>query len=348
MSSRARSSSWFVAFAAFAACAGVACDGCKEDSGNKPTAGDAGPTASGLSSEQAARVVATVGKRKITVGDLSAAMEAMDQFDRLRYQAPEKRKELLNEMVNMELLAQEAEEKGYDKDPLTQEELRIVARDAMLADVRKSGPMPADIPEADARAYYDAHKSDFQDPERRRISVLVTKDETVAKASLATAQKGLDAVAWGQLVREKSADAQVRNIPLDLAGDMGIVAPPTTTSPVVANETTSKVPEPVRAAAFRIAKVGDVHNELVTFKGLFYVVRLTQKLDPHERTYAEAERVIRVKLSEERIRAKEDALLEDLKKRYPVQINEEALAKARSTWTRGARGADGGASKSAP
>lgn len=327
-----------IGFVGVSAATLIACNGCKEDPGSA-VKGDAGPNSAGLSPEQASRVVATVGPKKITVGDVAAALEAMDQFDRLRFQQPERRKELLNEMINVELLAQEAEEKGYDKDPLTQVELRIVARDAMLAEIRRGGPMPQDIPEGDVHDYYDNHKADFQDPERRRISVIVTNDQGAAKGALAAAERGLPAAEWGQLVRDKSVDPQVRSMPIDLAGDLGIVLP---VEPSKAAEP-SKVPDEVRAAAFRIQKVGDVLGEVVVAKKQFYVVRLTQKLDPHTRAYGEAERVIRVKLSEERIRAKEDAFLEDLKKRFPIQINEDALGRVRSTWTR-----EAGASPNAP
>ena len=80
------------------------------DAGSSPT--------TSLTNKQAAQVLARVGNITITLGDYTAALEHMDQFDRLRYQSPERRKELLDEMITVELLAVEATEKGYDKDPL--------------------------------------------------------------------------------------------------------------------------------------------------------------------------------------------------------------------------------------
>src|ERR1700739_3914634 len=107
--------------------------------GCKSCGGDSGQTDAGehrqtspLTPEQAAKVLAKVGDDTITLGDYVAAIEHMDQFDRLRYQAPERRKELLEELIDVELLAQEATAKGYDKDPVAQQELRTVLRDAML------------------------------------------------------------------------------------------------------------------------------------------------------------------------------------------------------------------------
>src|ERR1700722_2653054 len=125
-----------VAVACVAASVGLGCSGCQASSSAGPASlqADAGPVlASGvLTAEQAAQVLARVGDRTITLGDFEAALEHMDEFDRLRYQAPERRKELLGEMIDVMLLADEARDKGYDKDPVTQQEIREILRDAVL------------------------------------------------------------------------------------------------------------------------------------------------------------------------------------------------------------------------
>jgi parvulin-like peptidyl-prolyl isomerase len=294
------------------------CDPKPDDGG-----GDAGDHAQpkSLTAEQAKQVLARVGDRVITLGDYVAALEHMDQFDRLRYQSPERRKELLDEMINVELLAQEATAKGYDKDPLAQQELRAILRDAMLAEARKGVPAPADVPEQEVRAWFEAHRAEYKDPERRRVSVIVLKDETAAKATLEAAKKASGA-GFGELVKAKSIDPHARdNVPIDLAGDLGIVSPPGD-----ARGENVRVPEPVRVALFAISDVGGVHDQVVAHGGKFYIVRLTQKLPPHERTYEEAERTIRVKLAQDKLRAKEDQLLAELRKGMTVEVDEAAVS----------------------
>ena len=265
-------------------------------------------------------MLARVGNVTITLGDYTAALEHMDQFDRLRYQSPERRKELLDEMITVELLAVEATEKGYDKDPLSQQELRAVLRDAMLAEARKGAATPAEVPEADARAYFEAHRADYRDPERRRISVIVLPTAAVAEEALAQAKKAPSE--FGQVVRARSIDPQARaNVPVDLAGDVGIVSPPG--DPRGEN---ARVPEEVRAAAFAIPDASGIADGVVRSGNKFYVVRLTQKLAPHERAFEEAERTIRVKLAQDKLRAREDALLVELKKDMKIEIDKDALA----------------------
>lgn len=287
---------------------------------------DSGAFASeSLTTEQAQKVLAKVGDHTITLGDYVVALEHMSQFDRIRYQSTERRKELLNEMITVELLANEAIAKGYDKDPRTEQEMRAVLRDLMLAEARKGAPTPGEISESEVRAFFDAHKADYHDPERRRLSVIVVKDEALAKGVLASAKKVASATEWGEIVRAKSIDPQAKsNVPVDLAGDVGIVSPPG--DPRGEN---TRVPEPVRAAVYKIAKVGEVLDEVVPANGRFYVVRLTQVIEPHDRAFAEAERAIRVKLAQDKARAKEDAFLADLRTKTPIEVNEAALSQVR-------------------
>src|SRR5580692_6323338 len=119
---RARAPGVAISIATALLSANAGCSSCKSSS-SAAAETDASALAIGtLTPEQAAQVLARVGDRTITLGDFEAALEHMDQFDRMRYQAPERRKELLAEMIDVMLLADEAREKGYDRDPVTQQE----------------------------------------------------------------------------------------------------------------------------------------------------------------------------------------------------------------------------------
>jgi peptidyl-prolyl cis-trans isomerase C len=279
-----------------------------------------------LSPEQANKVLATVGTKNITLGDFVATLERMDQFDRLRYQSAERRKELLDELINIELLAQEAERKGYDKDPIAQEERRQILKDAYLAKVRETSIKPGDVPEAEVRAYFDAHKADYRDPERRRVSAILVRDERTANAVQKEVDAATTATAWGELVRAQSIDPAAKaNVPLDLLGDLGMVSPPGDK-----NGENARIPEPVRVALFQLEKVSDSSKKPIKVAGdRFYLIRYVGRSEPRERTYAEAERFIRVKLAQEKMKARETAELEALKKEFPVTIDESKLGLVR-------------------
>jgi peptidyl-prolyl cis-trans isomerase C len=303
-----------------AALSAVLDSGCK--GGASPSTTDAG-TPGSLGPDLSAQVLARVGDRTITLGDYVAALEHMDEFDRLRYQAPERRKELLGEMIDVMLLADEAREQGYDKDPATQQEIREIVRDAVLKKARASAPAPNDIPESEVRGYFEAHNTDFHDPERRRISAIVLASEPAANAVLDALKKGPGS--WGELVRSRSIDSKAKAaVPPELAGDLGFVSPPGDPRGV-----NGRVPDEVRGAVFTVANVGDVLPRAVEAHRKYYVVKLAGKTEPQNRTLEDAERSIRVKLAQDKAHEKELALIEQLRKQYPVQIDEAALAQVK-------------------
>ncbi len=301
------------------------CESKPSSSGSKPSASaSARSPGSGISPELAKRVLAKVGDHEITLGEYAATLDRMDPFERLRYQSADRRKQLLNELIDLELLAGEARRRGLDKQPETQERVRQMLRDELLAQVRGAAGSPDDVSDADARRYYDEHRDDFREPERRRVAHIVLASEADAKALLEKAQAASPAD-WGKLVAEKSRDAKTKTgavLPPELAGDLGIVGPPG--HPRGANPA---VAEPLRAAVFEIAKVGGVLPRVVPAPGGFHVVRMTGKTDARDRTFADASRSIRVALVQERVRARETELEAELKRKYPVKIDEAQLAK---------------------
>jgi hypothetical protein len=302
----------------------AACDTKPLDQRANETAGD---LPGKLTKEEASKVLAKVGKTNITLGDYAAALERMNEFDRMRYQTVERRRDLLNDMIDLELLAQEAERRGLDKSPEVQETVHQILRDALIAESRKSLPTPASIPSDQVHAYYDAHKAEYREPERRRVSAIVFTDRKEAEKVLPDAKKATP-MEWGKLVQRympgvaKPSPTQ----PLETLGDLGIVGP--VDDPKGDNP---RVPAPLRAAVFTIqGDPGSTLDGVVEADGKFYLVRMAGKTPAHERSFAEAERGIRGALLQELATKSEKALEEELKKQFPVQIDDAALANVKA------------------
>jgi parvulin-like peptidyl-prolyl isomerase len=298
--------------------------GCNERALERSARSDAGRLPAGLGPEQAALVLAKVGQRTITLGDYAATLERMDQFDRLRYQSPERRKELLQEIIDVELIAQDARRRKLDQEPETQQAIRQILRDALLADAKKGLPAPADIPDEEVRAYFEAHRDEYREPERRRVAVIVVKDKETANKVIALAKK-TNAREWGELARLHGIPAPKKGAsgpPPDMAGDIGLVGPPGD-----ARGDNPRVPPEVRAAVFEIGDIGEVLSRPVEVSGAYHVVRMLGKSGAHERTLAEADRSIRVALLQAKVAEREKALEAELRQRFPVTIDEQALAK---------------------
>lgn len=301
----------------------AAASGCNEKALEQVPDGGGEPV-SGLGAEQAAKIVAKVGERTITLGDFARTLDRMDPFDRLRYQTKERRRELLQEMIDVELLAQEARRRGLDKRPEVQDALRQLYRDALLQKVRDSLPPPGAISADEVKAYYEANADRYTEPERRRVSAIVMTSKAEAEKVLKLAQNVKSAAEWGDLFLKNSITAPKNrgaNDPVDLAGDLGIVGPPG--DPKGGN---AKVPEAVREAVFKVPAVGQVAGAVIEADGKFFIARLSGQTAGHKRTLAEADRTIRVAILQQRLAELEQKLDEELRAKFPVQIDEKVLS----------------------
>jgi peptidyl-prolyl cis-trans isomerase C len=281
-----------------------------------------------LDDEQASKVLARVGKRTITLGDYVSALERMDPFERLRYQTTERRKLLLDEIVNVELLAREAERRGLDRRPETEEAIRQLMREELLQQLRSEQPALDEIPDQHVRAYYEQHEDEFKDPTRRRVSVIAVRSRKLAQELLPQAAAA-DPTGWGKLVRAHSVlSASARGSsttarpPLDLEGDLGLVS-----APDQGKGQNEKVPEAVREALFKIKKLGEVYAGVVSDRDLHYIVRLMGESPARTRKLDEVDNNIRVRLLRRRLLKAEQELEQQLRKKYPVVINEALLVK---------------------
>lgn len=281
---------------------------------------DAAAVPGGLTPEQANKPVAKLGDRVITLGEFARALADMPEYERLRYQSIERRKELLRAMIDMQLLSDEAKKQGLDKDPIVAEEVRQVLVAWMRGKLLEGLPAPAAIPENELRAYYDAHVSEYREPERRRISQIVVKDEATAKKAFEEA-KTATPTQWGPLVKKYSDDKPLATEAPETAGDLGFVTAPADTHATPNPKATSEL----RTAVFALPTVGAVSPPVKDANG-WHVVRMTAKNDARDQSFADVERTLRVRVLQEKRAAKEKALIEEMKKTLKVEIDEATLS----------------------
>lgn len=291
---------------------------------NRSVVPSSSPPARGLSPEDAKFVLAKVGDVSITLGDYAAALDRMDRFERLRYQSAERRQQLLDEIINLELLAQQARREKLDQEPEVRLRLDQALRDEVLRDVRARVDGPEALSTAEVRAYYESHRAEFKEPERRRVAAIVVADENRAMALVEQA-RAADPMAWGVLVRKNSLLRQTsEQTPLELEGDLGIVS-----APGQPQGTGPKLSDAVLHALFEIPAVGAVYPKPVQEGQRYYILRMTGRTEARERSFAEAERSIRVRMVEQRMAAAEQQLLDALKQEYTVKIDESALSRVK-------------------
>jgi hypothetical protein len=315
-----RACGWALA-ASMVTLAASGCDGCgkRGDVLESPDAGVAR-----LSPEQANQVLARVGERVITLGDYAAALERMDPFERMRYQTEDRRQALLDEMINVELLAREAERRGLDRRPETIELVRQFQRDELLARLRASLPRPQDLPAAEVSDYYQEHRAEFGQEELRRAAEIAVADASLARRIIAEA-RGATPDRWRELVQKyapgsvaDTADQTEAGPAMEVPGDLGFVG-------ATGGEPVASLPDEVRRALFSLGAPGDVYAEPVEYEGRQHVIRFVSVQPARQRTLAEVDSMIRVRLIQRRQEQAQKDLVARLRETTTIQVDGAAL-----------------------
>ena len=295
----------------------AASTGCESASEPEPSASSI--RIAGLEPEVSGQLLAKVGDREIRVGDYAAALQRMDRFERMRYQTKDRREELLEEMINLELLAREAERRGLGEDPETKALLWQSLRTEALAELRAGLPEPSSYSAAEVSEYYDEHRAQFVDPERVRVAHIELATAAEAKATLAEAL-GSSPQRFAELVARVShaPDAGV----LPSAGDLGAAD-----LGFISRSEPSSVAEALRLAAFELNADGEVLPRVVAVGGRFHVLRRLAHAPRRQRELAEVDGVVRNLIAEQRFEQARTELVAKLRKRTSVVIDEAALAK---------------------
>ena len=139
----------------------------------------------GLTPEQSAQVLVKVGDTKITLGEFADRLGSQSPYLRARYHSPERRREFLENMVRFELLANEAEKRGYEKSDDVERVRKQVMVQQMMQDLfDKGGLKLSDVSDAEIKAYYDANATEFDKPAQVRVSHILFKDKAHAELAL--------------------------------------------------------------------------------------------------------------------------------------------------------------------
>ncbi len=265
----------------------LACSGTDEPS----TGGHDGPRVHGLTEAEAAATLAKIGDHEITVGEFAEEIANKGPFLRARYNSPERRRELLDQLVRFELLAQEAHAQGFDALPDVQRTRKQLMIRRFLEEEYEERLQPSDITDDEVRTFYEAHPREFHQPEQVRASHILFATEAQATRVLRQILASpTDVRLFRSLAEQHNTDAATR----DRFGDLGFFARPEEAGPGAA------VPAEVAAAAFSLGTIGAVSPAVVHSANGWHIVKLTGRRAALDRSLAEASRPIRQRLLRER------------------------------------------------
>ncbi len=136
-------------------------------------------------------VLAKIGALTITEKDLNDLANAIPERYRDLYMSPEARQKTLDYIVNIYVLAAEAEKQNIDKAPEVQKLMDFTKKD-LLARIyldRMSRNLKPPT-EQEAKAYYEQYKDQFVTPESVHLHHVLVNTEKEAKAVMDRLKKG--------------------------------------------------------------------------------------------------------------------------------------------------------------
>lgn len=275
----------------------------------------------GLTEAQSREVLARVGETEITLGEFADRLAAQSPYLRARLNSPERRREMLDNMIRFELLVQEARRRGLDRDDALERLETQALVDELLATEIDSRVRLESITDAEVRGYYDAHPEEWNQPEQVRASHIRFSDRASAQRALtAILAAPTDTELFRRIAREQSTDTASRSV----GGDLRFFSRPSD-----AGRADGEPPPQVALAAFALENVGDVAPRVIQSADGFHVVKLTARRQPFHRTYDEVKRMIQDRLYRERREAMVSDLVARLRREASVREDESALSNVR-------------------
>jgi peptidyl-prolyl cis-trans isomerase C len=273
----------------------------------------------GLTPEQAAEVVAKVGDRTITVGDVTDQINRLSPYIRRRWAAPEKRKEFLQKLIRVELLSQEAERLGLANDDEVQRTIKQVMIRLMVKNDLEKTVLPTSVDEAELKADYEKDLDKYKRPPQVRASQIVVATAAQADKLIAELKaKGDDR----KLFRDKAKELSLDKTTKERGGDLGYFS-----KPEERREDEPVVDKAVADAAWALKKVGDITEKPIKTAAGFHIIKLTNQKPEMNRPFESVKKLIENRLLRDKRREAMDKFIADLKAKAKIEIFEDNLAK---------------------
>lgn len=263
-------------------------------------------------------VVARVGNKTVTAGELEDRIAAIPKFQLADFSPDlnEAKKKFLEQVIVPELLLEaSAEKRGAAKDPLLVNRLARVRANATVRALRNAVGPADKISAEEVKAYYEAHRAQYDAPERVAVWRILVASKEEADRVIEAAKKDLTVTGFTTLAREKSID-KATNL---RAGNLGFL-----NDEGLSNEAGLRAdPAVVRAA--KAVKDGELVPTPVPEGTNFAVVWRRGTVKATKQSLAEADASIRTIIARRKADEAITQLAEELKKTKVGPIDVELM-----------------------
>jgi EpsD family peptidyl-prolyl cis-trans isomerase len=252
---------------------------------------------------KSSQVLARVGEREITTTYFDRQLANLPESVQKLSAKGEGKKAILEGFVNREILYAEALNKKIDKDADLQKKFEDVKKELIINTYLQNQIMGRiKVDDKEVEAFYNNNPAEFVNREEVRISQIVVADEASARQMLEKLSIRRD---FGELAQVHSIDkaSAVRK------GDVGWF-------------TFKKLPEEIRDVVFKMG-VGEVSKPYKMPDGYEIYKIIDRKTVSY--SFDQVKEAIKVQIFQDKYQKELKTLLDGLKKKTTVQLNEALL-----------------------
>jgi peptidyl-prolyl cis-trans isomerase C len=266
------------------------------------------------------KLIATVGKDKITEDSVFAPLAMMPPQFRSRYETPDGKKNLVERAIQMSLLSQEARRLNIDKKEEIARRIKEMADQFIVQELTKQEVMDKlTVTDADMLQHFNQNKDSFTKEEKVRVSLIMfeakdnatqqVKDQKKAMAdqALARVKKGDD---FEAVAKEVSEDTRTKS----RGGNAGLFA---------RGKRTDLYGDAFEQKAFSLPL--DAVSDVFQGKDGYYIIKVMEKKAQEQEKFEDVKQLFERTLKTEKQKAAMDSYLDGLKKKYPVKMLDESM-----------------------
>jgi len=244
-------------------------------------------------------ILASFGEHIITLGEFNQLWEEVPEEYKLQLD----KSMVLDQMISEKLLIQEAKDMGLEEDKDILEQIKKMTEQILVqALIEKEILNKVDANEEEVLNYYEQNKDSFTEKEQVHLYNILLETEEEAQNVLEQLKAGED---FSEIAIEKSSGPSAAQ-----GGDLDYVAKGTI------------IPE-IEEVIFALEL--EELSEVVKTDFGFHILKITEKKAETVKTLEEVREEIVQTLLPEKQKEAFDNLLEELKGKVEIEINEEAL-----------------------
>jgi peptidyl-prolyl cis-trans isomerase C len=244
-------------------------------------------------------ILASFGENTITLGELNQLWEQVPEEYKLQLD----KSMILDQMISEKLLIQEAINIGLEKDNDVLEQIQKMTEQILVQVLIEREILDKiDVNDVEASEYYEQNKDSFTEKEQVHLYNILLETEEEAQNILEQLTAGAD---FSEIAIEKSTGPSAAQ-----GGDLGYVSKGTIVSEI-------------EEVAFAL-EVEELSGIIKTDFG-FHILKITDKKPETVKSFEEVKEDIIQTLLPTKQKEAFDNLLEELKGKVEIEINEEAL-----------------------